>query len=127
MWNVYLSESSMSAEWRDQFKEKISKDIKIFDPSHFDNNSFEKKTEAMKSSDVVVFYFSEKWNGSYGLLELGESVGIGKQIIVCMKGYVTNGMKLRNYCQHHGALVCENMNDLVSMTKEYLKELTLLH
>ena len=137
MWDVYLGGLAEN-DWRENFKSKIGTDVGIFDPmvDGFDryddseraNQTAREFTHMQDQCALVVFYFKKNWLGINSLLQLGDSVGRGKQVFVCIDG--SNGKpetldeeKIRNYCDYTGAPVLTSLNDLVMTVEEYLAEL----
>lgn len=135
MWDIYLGGLSDSS-WREQLKSQISKDISIFDPmveNYETMDATEKANETAKQLEtmrencaVLVFYLNHEWKGHSTLLEIGEAIGRGNQIILCLEGEVKDREKIRLYCEYHGALVVESLDELISTTEEYMAELALV-
>lgn len=133
-YDVYLGGLSQS-EWREQLKSEISPDIKIFDPlveNYDENNNVQVHDQTAKQlyfiengNTLIVFYLNSNWNGISSLLEIGDSVGRGKQVIVCLDGNVRGADKIRRYCEFRGALIVENFEDLISSIETCLAEIEL--
>lgn len=133
-YDVYLGGMSQS-KWRTKVKEALPRDIKIFDPlaETLDNTNmaevYDQSAKQLYNLEngniVVVFYLNEEWNGSTTLLEIGDSVGRGKQVIVCLDGDVKYADKIRCYCDFRGALVVNSLDELISVVESCLSEVRL--
>jgi len=132
VYDVYLG-GVMTPEWRKEFKSRISSDISVFDPYvetfvKFDNNE---KTEqiarefySMNECDIIIFYLDSTAAKS-ALLQLGDAVGNGKQVIVCLNESVPGETFIKRYCEFRGIVLVESMEDLVIVTEECAAELEL--
>lgn len=133
-YDVYLGGLS-KPEWRTRFKKEISNGVKIFDPlaETLDNTDksqiYDQAAKQLyyleNGNIIVVFYLNEEWNGSTSLLEIGDSVGRGKQVIVCLDGNVRDADKIRCYCEFRGALVVNSLEELISVVESCLTEVKL--
>lgn len=133
MYDVYLGGVS-SPEWTEQFKSQIDNDISVFNPyiDDYENlnefqtaNQVAKELIFMERSDIIVFYFNEEHKGISALLELGDCVGKGKMVIVCLLGDVDGKDKIKRYCDFRGVIICETLEDLVLTVEEYIAEVEL--
>jgi len=130
-YDVYLGGASTS-QWREEFKTQISSDISIFDPLLDEYQDLSEEAKANETArqlfhlengnTLIVFYLDFNWNGTSSLLELGDSVGRGKQVIVCLDGEVMGEDKIRRYCEFRGVMIVESIEELVAMTESYLAE-----
>ncbi len=132
--DVYLA-GYADTKWREDFKNTIARDIEIFDPFDKKYNDFTPSEKAnhiakeftyVEQSEVVVFYFCPEWNSCYSILQLGDAVGRGKQVSVCLIPGTDSEEKLRRYCEYRGVIVVDNLEDLVLNTEEYLAQLEIL-
>lgn len=133
-YDVYLGGLS-KPEWRAKLKSEISSDIEIFDPLVKDydaSNPFQVHDQTAKQlyhiengNTLVVFYLNDEWNGTSSLLEIGDSVARGKQVIVCLEGDVKEKDKIRRYCDFRGAMVVDTLDELTSTIETYLAEVEL--
>ena len=132
MYDVYLG-GVASPEWRKDFAAQISSDITVFDPYVQDFSKYKSKDKAeqvarefyfMDHSNILVFYFNEK-SGKSARLQLGDAVGHGKQVVVCLDGKVKGKTFIKRYCHYRGILMTESLEDLVSMVEECSAELEL--
>lgn len=134
MYDVYLGGVSISS-WREEFKDQIGDDITVFDPMIKDyddldrpeqvNQSAKELTYMQEKCNLVVFYLDLLWKGTSLLLDIGDCVGRGKQVIICLQGDVENKDKIERYCDFHGVLVVHSLEDLVIATEECLAEVEL--
>lgn len=132
MYDVYLG-GVTTPQWRKEFKEQISSDISVFDPyvDKFSTYNAEDKAEQiarefcfMDECDIIVFYFNSKAAKS-ARLQLGDAVGHGKQVVVCLDGTVPGKTFIRRYCEFRGILLVESLEDLISTVEECAAELEL--
>ncbi len=132
MWDVYLGGLSV-CDWRKNFKSEIGEDISVFDPM-VDNYAILDETaradqtakELTHISDkctLIVFYWNNGWDGSASLVELGDAVGRGKQVIVCLDGDIKAEDSIRKYCEFNGVPIVETLDELVMVSEEYFGEL----
>ena len=133
MWDVYLG-GIVDRTWRETFKNTISADIKVFDPviDKYDTlNESERANEsarevlAAEKCALVVFYLDSSWLGQSNMLELGDAVGRGKQVVVCLVDKVIGDEKIRRYCELQGVIVVQSLDELVTTVEEYLAELAM--
>ncbi len=126
MCDVYLGGMSIY-DWRSWFKTEISDDISVFDPTVQNYDTYEEleKTNQMareliymEKSNIVVFYINELWNGASTLLELGDAVGRGKKVILCLEGNVYECDKIERYCDYRNITLVRTLDDLVIATEE---------
>lgn len=134
MWDVYLGGVS-DKKWRETFKKNISSEIKIFDPylksynklnNHAKHNQFSKELCIQEDCAIAVFYLNPSWDGTSTLLELGMSIGNGKQVMVCLDGKVKGSEQIEQYCNFYGVPVCKNLEELVLLVEEFINELEML-
>lgn len=135
MWDIYLGGMCNDSKWKSDLKNKISKDIKIYDPQLDDykklnpeqkTNQMAKEVQVQQNCAIVIFYMNSGWKGTSTLLELGTAVGSGKQVIVCMDGKVKGSKQIEKYCEYHGINVCNSIDDLVLTIEEFIGELSIL-
>ena len=133
LYDVYLAGYS-DANWRDTFVSQLDSDINVYDPivhNYKELDTAEKadlvarEMETIEQSDLIVFYFCKEWQSYFSVLQLGDAVGRGKQVIVCIADKIESEEKIRRYCEYRGIIVVENLDDLVSTTEEYLAEVEL--
>jgi hypothetical protein len=135
MWDIYLGGLS-EPSWRAKFKSEISPDISIFDPMVENYETFSEHQRANERAHqfvvmqnectVIVFYLNDKWKGHSTLLEIGDAVGRGIQVILCLDGKVKDAEKIQRYCEYHGVLVVNSLDDLITTVEEYMAELSLV-
>lgn len=135
MWDVYLGGLSDHA-WRDKLKSEISQDITIFDPMVDDYETFDESARANETARqlstmqekcaVIAFYLNSEWKGHSTLLEIGDAVGRGVQVILCLDGEVKDSEKIQRYCEFHGVLVVDSLDDLITTIEEYMAELSMV-
>lgn len=131
MHDIYLGGVN-SPEWRKIFKSKISQDITIFDPYIEKLSTTEKdKTEQIAREfyfldycSVVVFYFNSQSTKS-ARVQLGDAVGKGRQVIVCLDGKVSGKKFLKQYCDYRGVMLAESLDDLILDVEELINQLAL--
>ncbi len=134
-YDIYLG-GVARREWREEFKSNVSTDLGIFDPiveNYADLSDAEISEVAAKEffhiengNMVIIFYLDDKWNGTTSLLEIGDAVGRGKQVIVCLDGEVTGEEKIRRYCEFRGVLITDSMENLVTSAETCLSEIDLV-
>lgn len=133
MYDVYLGGVS-SPDWIETFKSQIDKDISVFSPyiEDYENlnefqlsNQIAKELIFMERSDIIVFYFNEGHKGISSLLELGDCVGRGKMVIVCLDGVNGSKKQIKKYCDFRGVIVADTIEDLVLTVEEYIAEVEL--
>lgn len=119
------------AEWRTEFKERIARDIVILDlydanyPLLMEDGKAElvaQELESIEDCELVVFYLCKEWNSPYSMLQLGDAVGRGKQVIVHIGAGVSGATKIMRYCEYRGVVFVRNMDDLVENVEEYLSQ-----
>lgn len=130
-YDVYLGGMS-TEEWRQNFKSQVSPDIKIYDPlvekiedldeAGIANQAARQLFHIENGNTLIVFYLNENWNGTTSLLEIGDSVGRGKTVIVCLDGEVVDEQKIRRYCEFRGVLVTDSFDELIPTVESYLAE-----
>ena len=128
--DVYLA-GYADKEWRSEFMSSISNDIKVFDPmiQNYDEldegeyaDQVARELELAETSEVVVFYLDENWKSYFSMIQLGDTVGRGKQVVVCMPNDIESEAKIRRYCEYRGIGIADNLEDLVSSVEELLAE-----
>lgn len=121
--------------WRSKLKRSMSKDLKIFDPMirNYDKLSAElqlnqqaKEYSFLENDNrVVIFYLDKTWKGTSTLLEIGDAVARGKQVVVCLDGTVKGKKDIQQYCEFRGVLLVYSLKELISTVKEMLSELSI--
>jgi hypothetical protein len=133
MYDVYLG-GYAGTEWRNKFSDMIGDDITIFDPiedgyDQFDDvqkaNLVAKELQHIEESQIIIFYLTKEWNSQFSMLELGDAVGRGKQVVVCIDGKIDGEEKIRRFCEYRGVLFVDNLDDLVTVTEEFLGQIEL--
>lgn len=132
MYDVYLG-GVTSPEWRKEFASQVSSDISIFDPFITDYSKYKAKDKAeqiarefyfMDQCSVLVFYFNSK-SAKSARLHLGDAVGHGRQVIVCLDGQVKGKTFIKRYCEYRGVLMTESIEDLITTVEACAAELEL--
>lgn len=134
MYDVYLG-GVVGNFWMQEFKEQVSSDISVFDPridgyDNFDDkelaNQVAKEMTYMENEcNLIVFYLNDHYEGVASLLAIGDCVGRGKIVIVCLDGDVWCKEKIKRYCEFRGVIVTETVEDLVTAVEEYLGQIEL--
>jgi hypothetical protein len=133
-YDIYLG-GVMTPEWRQQFKTQITSEtnVTVFDPyiENFQELKSQDATEQIARSfyfmdlcKVIVFYF-DSTNTKSARLFLGDAIGRGKQVIVCLNGKVTGKTFLQRYCEYRGIVITDSVEELVSTVKEYVEQVQL--
>ena len=132
--DIYLGGVS-SKSWREELKKSVNHDITFFDPmvdGYDEFSDIQKVNQSARElfylengNKLIIFYFNSHWNGTSSLIELGDSVGRNKGVIVCLDGEVVGGEKIRRYCEFRGVLVVDSLKELISTVEEYLSEIHL--
>lgn len=129
MYDVYLG-GVTSPEWRKAFKSQISSDISVFDP-YIENFKAKDKIEQIarefyfiEQCDIIIFYFNAK-SAKSARMQLGDTVGHGKQVIVCLDDKVKGKTFIKRYCEYRGVLLIESMEELVISVEECVAEVEL--
>jgi len=134
MFDIYLT-GYTNTEWRTEFKNRIARDITVFDPIDPKYDSFNasqkanqvaKELKNIEDSEVVLFYLCREWDSAYSMLKLGDAVGRGKQVIVLIDADTKSAEKITWYCEYRGVLVVNNMDDLIENVEEYLAQADLV-
>ncbi len=135
MWDVYLGGLS-ALSWRTELKSKISDDISVFDPTVDGHEEYDEGQRAdeiarqlsvmQEKCAVIVFYLNSEWKGHSTLLELGDAVGRGAQVIMCLDGEVKGKEKVERYCEYHGVPIADSLEDLITTVEEYMAELAMV-
>ena len=132
--DVYLA-GYANTKWREEFKNTIARDIEIFDPidSRYNeftpsekSNQIAKELEHIERCEIIVFYFCPEWDSCYSILQLGDAVGRGKQVVVCIIPGDGSEEKIRRYCEYRGVVTVNNLEDLIVNTEEYLGQVEIL-
>ncbi len=130
MFDIYLA-GYANTEWRNEFKDRIARDITIFDPldpkySSFDEsekaNQIAKELELIEDSELIVFYLCPEWQSYYSMLTLGDAVGRGKQVIVLIKEGTESIEKITRYCEYRGVLIVDNIDEIVENAEEFIAQ-----
>jgi len=134
-YDIYLGGIAQKG-WREKFKSDIGTGFNIFDPiveNYADLSTDEISEVAAREffniendNTVVVFYLNDQWNGTTLLLEIGDAIGRGKQVILCLDGEVNGKEKIRRYCEFRGALITESMEDLITSVETCIFEIELI-
>jgi len=134
MFDIYLTGCS-DTKWRTELKESVARDITIFDPIHPKYSSFNESEKAnqvanelenLENCQIIVFHLPKNWNSAYSLLQLGDAVGRGKQVIVLLEPGVTAEEKITWYCEYYGVLLVDNLEDLVENIEECVAQMELM-
>jgi len=132
MYDVYLG-GVTSPEWRKEFTSQVSSDVSIFDPYIQDYSKYKAKDKAeqiarefyfMDQCNILVFYFNAK-SAKSARLHLGDAVGRGRQVVVCLDGQVKGKTFIKRYCEYRGILLAESMEDLITTVESCAAELEL--
>ena len=59
------------------------------------------------------------------MLELGDSVAMDKQVVVCLDGDVQGKDKIKRYCEYKGVFVVTSLEDLITTVEEYIAQIDL--
>lgn len=133
MYDVYLG-GYTDTGWRNSFCDSLSEDISVFDPivegyEDFDitqkANQVAQELEMIETSSVVVFYLHENWKSYFSMLELGDAVGRGKQVIVCIDTPIDSEEKIRRYCEYRGMIIVSSLDELVTTVEECIGQMEL--
>lgn len=128
--DIYLA-GYADPKWRDEFNRQISNDINVFDPlvhnyKNLDDeeraNQVAKEFELSETSEVVVFYFDENWKSYFSMVQFGDIVGRGQQVIACIPNKIESEEKVRRYCEYRGVIITASLEELVSTVEEMLAE-----
>jgi len=134
MFDVYLT-GYAKTEWRTEIKNRIARDISVFDPIDPKYDSFNsaekanqvaKELENIEDCEVILFYLCKEWDSAYSMLKLGDAVGRGKQVVVLIESETSAAEKITRYCEYRGALVVDNLDDMVENAEEYLAQADLV-
>lgn len=133
MYDVYLG-GVTTPEWRNEFKSQVSSDISVFDPFIEEFKKFKKHDKVeqiarefyfMEQCDVIVFYLNSTSVAKSVRLQIGDTVGNGKQVIVCLEGKVRGKTYLKQYAEYRGVLLVDSLEELVATVEECAAELEL--
>lgn len=125
-YDIYLA-GTMQAKWREEFKNSLTGSFKIFDPmvdnhNHLNDHELEEQVAkefcVIHDCNVIVFYFSDDWNGSTALMEMGECIGAQKQVVVGIEEGCKSEESIRKYCEYRGVLVTSNIAELASTAQD---------
>ena len=128
--DVYLA-GYANEDWRDEFIKQISDDINVFDPivhryHEFSeeeySNHVAKELELAETSELIVFYFDENWKSYFSMIQFGDIVGRGKQVIVCIPNKIESEEKIRLYCEYRGIVITESLEELIPSVESILAE-----
>lgn len=133
-YDIYLGGIS-DKMWRETFKQQLPSNYSVLDP--FVDNFFELKQEKqieeiakdflmMDQAQVLVFYFNGSEKGQATRLKLGDAVGRGKQILVCVESGTPGENFLHTYFNYRGIPVYCSLNELVKETVEILEQIQAL-
>jgi hypothetical protein len=81
-----------------------------------------KEFYTIDTSDIIIFYLDTSDGGKSARLKLGDAVGRGKQVIVCLDGEVEGAEFIHRYCDYRGVTVCNGLNELISTVKEFVEQ-----
>lgn len=130
MYDIYLGGTTLS-QWREQFKNNISADISIFDP-YVKKLSKQDKSEQvarefyfMDQCEIIVFYINSDEVSKSARLQLGDAVGLGKTVIVCLDGNVEGKEYIQYYCEYRGVICTSGIEDLITTVESYIAEIEL--
>jgi len=132
MYDVYLG-GITSPEWRKEFTSQVSSDISIFDPFIKDYSKYKSKDRFeqiarefyfMDQCSILVFYFNSR-SAKSARLQLGDAVGRGRQVIVCLDGHVKGKTFIKRYCEYRGILLTNSIEDLITTVEACASELEL--
>lgn len=133
MYDVYLG-GHADTEWRNTFRKLLSSDISVFDPI-VDNyhkldceakaNLVAQELEAIAKSKVVVFYLSENWQSYFSMIQLGDAVGRGKNVVVCIDSKIESEEKILRYCEFRGVWLVNSIDEMVTATEQFIGQLEL--
>lgn len=130
MFDVYLT-GYAKTEWRTEFRNRVARDITVFDPIDPNYDSFDGTEKAnqvakelgnIEDCELIVFYLCKDWNSPYSMLKLGDAVGRGKQVFVLIEPGTISEEKIKRYIEYRGALAVTNMEDLVENVEECLAQ-----
>jgi hypothetical protein len=133
VYDVYLA-GYPDISWRESFLSLIDESITVYDPiiDEYKRLNHEEKADLVASelefiekSEIIVFYLCKKWQSYFSMLQLGDAVGRGKQVVICIADTIDSEEKIRRYCEYRGIIVVESLDDLVSTVEEYLAEVEL--
>ena len=133
MYDVYLGGVTTST-WRNEFKSQISSDISVFDPFVEEFKTFKKDDKAeqiarefyfMEQCDIIVFYLDSTSIAKSARLQIGDAVGHGKQVIICIDGKVRGKTFIRRYSEYRGLIIVESLEELITTVEECAAELEL--
>lgn len=131
--DVYLA-GYANRLWRDKFIEQIDNDVEVYDPwieNYVSLNGAGKadqvarELEMIEECELIVFYLCKEWESRFSTLQLGDAVGRGKQVVICISDAIDGEAKIRRYCEYRGVIVTTNLEDLVTTVEEYLAEVEL--
>jgi len=128
--DVYLA-GYADAEWREDFKERIARDITIYDPfiQSYESLNTDGKAEqvarefeSIDNCKLIIFYLCKEWDSHYSMIQLGDAVGKGKQVVVHVELGMDSAEKITRYCEYRGIIVVNIMEDLVENVEEFLAQ-----
>ena len=129
--NIYLG-GIIEAAWRDAFKKGIGSDVEIFDPvvegyheleTVSQYNLLAKELFAMDQCDIAVFYLDGSDAGKSVRLKIGDAVGRGQQVVICLNGDVDGSEFLERFCEYRGVALTHTLPDLIETVKEIVDEI----
>ena len=132
MLSIYLGGVN-TGTWRERFKKALAGKARIFDPvvEGFYNkeeseqyNLLARELFVMDECDICVFYLDDSDSGKSVRLKIGDAVGRGKQVVVCLEGDVEGNLFIRRYCDYRGVSLTFTFDEFVSVVQEYLSETT---
>ena len=130
MLSIYLGGVN-SGTWRDRFKKALTGQAKVFDPvvaafyqreESEQYNLLARELFAMDECDICVFYLDESDSGKSVRLKIGDAVGRGKQVVVCLDGDIEGNIFIRRYCEYRGVSLTFSFDEFVGVVGEYLSE-----
>lgn len=132
-YDIYLG-GIFKKEWREKLKASLPC-VNICDPmvDDFDHEDVAKCYDQTakqlyhieNGNLLVLFYLNSEWNGTITLLEIGDAIGRGKQVVVCLDGDVRGCEKIRRYCEFRGAILTYSIDEMIETVHGYLHEVKL--
>lgn len=133
MYDVYLCGNSDSS-WRDEFKNNISTDIVVFDPTEHKiediSSAIAKDLHCIEECKIIAFnILQDKQPNIHDIIPivtiLGDCVGRGLQVIVCLNVDDFDFQYIAKYLEYYGVYVVNSVDDLISATEETIAQIEL--